>query len=190
MSLEITNRTESKGVTGTIFKMATTAMARQYPDTKLDGLIEAIELLLSKFDINIHVASEHVKSICASCNEENVVQFLQTAQNILLNVNKDDDQNFAVKLWSNRESKVLSEIDFELLDNEMQADLAGVLKQFETLEAYLEGVENHVYFTNDLQLDASVMDRINIDDGTTFIGKLQKKIEDEMQSVIKKAFHI
>ena len=51
---------------------------RHYPATGLDGLIEAIEqLFISKFDINIHAESEHVKSICGSCIEENVVQFLQ-----------------------------------------------------------------------------------------------------------------
>ncbi|VDI51531.1 Hypothetical predicted protein [Mytilus galloprovincialis] len=161
---------------------------RHYPATGLDGLIEAIEqLFISKFDINIHAESEHVKSICASCIEENVVQFLQTVHKILLDVNKDA---FLQWLWSNRENKVWSEIDFELLDSGIQADLAGVLKQFETSEAYLEGVENHVYFTKDLQSDAKVMDRINIDDGTTFIGKLQKQIEDEMQKCDQRRFPI
>ncbi|XP_063436108.1 toxin CrTX-A-like [Mytilus trossulus] len=89
--------------------------------------------------------------------------------------------SFLQWLWSNRDCHVLSEINFGLLDSNIQEDFAGIIRQFETSEAYLEGLENHLDNNFNRHFDSNMMDGININEGTTFIGKLQKRIEEEMQ---------
>ncbi|CAC5415286.1 CLEC3A [Mytilus coruscus] len=90
--------------------------------------------------------------------------------------------SFLQFLWSNRNSHVIADINFQLLNRHMQAELAGIVRQFETSEAYLEGLEKHLDDTNEPHIDTNMIKWFNIHEGTIFIGKVQKLIEDGMET--------
>ncbi|VDI15431.1 Hypothetical predicted protein, partial [Mytilus galloprovincialis] len=85
-------------------------------------------------------------------------------------------------LWSNRDRYVLPHINFALVDSQIREDHAGILKQFESSEDYLEGLENHLDRTRDQHVDTTMIDWINLNDGSTFLAKVQITIGELMQT--------
>lgn len=84
-------------------------------------------------------------------------------------------------IWLNRESNVMSEIKFELLDLEIKEEHTIVKMKLKTLEANLQQIENNHFFTNYSQLLDNDLDIVNIDEDSTLIEKLQKRTADGMQ---------